>query len=434
MDEYHTTTLNLQKKRDRLSRLQYFLNGISPCSGENTTELRDFLTSVQFAFEYSEAEENDFVTSIVAMTREPLRTIVDLHLKAQKSSNKPLLWSELKSEITKACLSANENDFLRDRVETLKQGDREDIRTFCFRFKQAVSQAYSLAEQQGLILERLIKVLIRGFSNPTIREKVVLEKPDTIDKACTTAIEHARALTIAHTAPQQLSYQTNAGGQLHEPMEVDDIKKRFTDQVERKRSRSRESRRSMDKLVKDMENLNVNAKAQPRESRRDVFLRQRDINPPKVQFSTNKKEIASDAVDARTAQVEAINQMTCHYCKKPGHFIATCRVRLRDENKCFGCKRVGHELKNCWSSNQRQLPQQNPQQRHQDYTPRKYNRVPTSSNPITQAQSSGNGQLKARFDRENLSSRRDGSVEKQRLLNDIGDFHNKALGELNKSQ
>ena len=309
------------------------------------------------------------------------------------------------------------------------------IGAFCFRFKQAVSQAYSLAEQQGLILERLIKVLIRGFSNPTIREKVVLEKPDTIGRACTIAIEHARALTIAHTAPQQLSYQTNSGGQLHEPMEVDGIKKRFTDQVERKRSRSRENRRSMDKLVKDMGNLSVSRKVQPRESRRDVFFRQKAENRPTVQFPTsNPGNVTSETADARIAEVEAINQMTCHYCKKSGHFIANCRVRLREENKCFGCKKVGHELKNCWSKNQHQFQQHQSLRRHQDYAPRKYNRVPRSDNPVTQAQGNGSGQLKARFDRENLNSRRDGSVEKQRLLNDIGDFHSKALKDLNKSQ
>lgn len=62
---------------------------------------------------------------------------------------------------------------MRDRVESTKQGELEDIRAFILRYKETIRKAYSKEEQTGIILERLLRTFICGFLNPTVRERII---------------------------------------------------------------------------------------------------------------------------------------------------------------------------------------------------------------------------------------------------------------------
>ena len=158
---YQKRCIKHQEKKDKTEKLRTYLSGVSPCSGESNNELREFIAALDFAHEYSQADEEDFIANTISLSREPLRTVIDLHLKKCKEEKKPQTWSELKDTITASCLSADEKEYLRDKLEQMSQGQSEDIRTFSLRFIESMQRAYSASEYETeIVKQRLIKLLI----------------------------------------------------------------------------------------------------------------------------------------------------------------------------------------------------------------------------------------------------------------------------------
>ena len=414
LSPYQKVTLKMQRNREKLHRLQTFLASIGPCSGQNSSELREWLNSMEYALNYSGVSDADFLANTISQAREPLRTVLDLYLKKMELEKKPITWRDAKAEMVSACLSADESDYLRDMVEAAAQGQLEDIRTYILRFKEAVRRAYKPEEQEGLIQERLIKILIRGFLNPTVREKVILEAPKSIDEVAEKAISIARALHMAH---QSLTPIGSYPKQLHEPMEVDAnhaAKSSFESFSDGETYKPRSKSRSVDRATRKMDGLSMEKKTvgfSPRVSRRESFGGK--------SFPRNKSYVAE--VNEKKGGVQ------CHFCQEVGHIMKDCKKKLRAENRCFGCKKIGHELKNCWSKDQAST------QRGPAYQNKQGNYVRRGN---FQARSTNNGfnrgRSAERFDREGLNKKRSTSMEKRQLLEDIGDFFATAKKDLGR--
>ena len=323
LSAYQKVTLRLQNNREKLHRLQTFLASIGPCSGQNSSELREWLNSMEYALKYSGVSDADFLANTISQAREPLRTVLDIYLKRKEADDKKVSWEEARAEMVNACLSADESDYLRDVVESTAQGQFEDIRTYVLRFKEAVRRAYKTEEQTGLIQERLVKILIRGFLNPTVRERVILEDPKSINEVAEKAVSIARALHMAHHSLTPIGSYPKQANQSHEPMDIDAGNfaggnfKSFSDQdIHKPRSRSR----SLDGITKKMRELSFDKKTvrfAPRNSRMDTFNRR--------SFPRSQSHVAE--VDERKDGVK------CHFCKKKkiGHVIRECREKLRKE-------------------------------------------------------------------------------------------------------
>ena len=136
--DYTRENFQINKNREILSRLQTFLKGAGSCSGQNKEELRQWLSSLDYAKTYSQCPEDVFIMHLMAQTREPLRTILDLYLKKATNEGRMTTWTEIKEHISKECLSADEKEFLRDTVESTTQGIYEDIRThICLKIQRS---------------------------------------------------------------------------------------------------------------------------------------------------------------------------------------------------------------------------------------------------------------------------------------------------------
>ena len=66
------------------------------------------------------------------------------------------------------------------------------------RFGNLLKRAYTLEQQSGLILERLLTTFIRGFKSSSIREKILLEDPKTIQDAMKQAERFSNAAYLAN--------------------------------------------------------------------------------------------------------------------------------------------------------------------------------------------------------------------------------------------
>ena len=281
---YQKRCIAHQEKKDKTEKLRTYLSGISPCSGESNNELREFIAALDFAHEYSQADEEDFIANTISLSREPLRTVIDLHLKKCKEENRPQIWSELKDTITASCLSADEKEYLRDKLEQMSQGQSEDIRTFSLRFIESMQRAYSSSEYETeIVKERLIKLLIRGFANAAVRERVILEKPKSVKETAEKAVEYARALHLAHASAKPNRYhreeeKSHTFLRQEEPMDLDStvsIRPRPKSPHEYYR-RGRRSRSKSTELEHQMRNLNINKEVhfkpqRERQSRRDKY-------------------------------------------------------------------------------------------------------------------------------------------------------------------
>ena len=331
--DYTRENFQINKNREILSRLQTFLKGAGSCSGQNKEELRQWLSSLDYAKTYSQCPEDVFIMHLMAQTREPLRTILDLYLKKATNEGRVTTWTEIKEHISKECLSADEKEFLRDTVESTTQGIYEDIRTYVLRFREAVRRAYTEEEQKlPLITERLIKLLIRGFVNISVRERVILENPKTLEEVSEKAINIARAIHMAQNSALLGTSNTNNLGHttqlLHEPMELGET-----------------GSSGINKLDSEMNKLKIKPEVHftPRTSRRDNFKRGNSRERSRERHFTRK------STPSRVASIE--RQPKCHFCQKPGHVLKNCHEKLKQENRCFKCHKVGHKTDTCWSKN-----------------------------------------------------------------------------------
>ena len=367
-----------------------------------------------------------------------MRSVADQFLKKQASEGKVKTWKDLKTEMISSCLSADEGDYLMDRVEALKQGAHEDIRSYCLRFKSAVRLAYTPEQQTGLILERLIRTLIRGFVNTTIREKVIMEKHTSIDAVCNSAVEIARCLHAAHRNPPPFNYQAMQAGtsseDVHEPMDVNMLKS----------SRSKPSSASdtgahsvqEEDLVKQMRNLKVSFEPDSKSSANESPSVSKKRGRSRSPYMQDRRPSLKQGFQNRMASVEndqyegRADRRSCNFCQRQGHFIRDCRQKLKAENRCFICHKQGHSAQFCWSNNRVKNDNYYPQA---NTTRRQYGRIPQSSNPVSRYRAAERGRSRERFNREKLDKKTSGADEKQQLLDDINDFYKSADNSLNTS-
>ena len=66
------------------------------------------------------------------------------------------------------------------------------------RFCNLLKRAYTPEQQTGLILERLLTTFIRGFRSSSIREKILLEDPKTIQDVIQKAEKFSNAAYLAN--------------------------------------------------------------------------------------------------------------------------------------------------------------------------------------------------------------------------------------------
>ena len=107
-------------------------------------------------------------------------------------------WDQVKSNITTVFLAEEEAEHQRSNIEGLRQQPYQDSREYGLKFMAAVQKAYSQAELQvPLVMERLVKLFIRGLRDWDTRTQVHLARPANLMDAITQANDVAPAVSMA---------------------------------------------------------------------------------------------------------------------------------------------------------------------------------------------------------------------------------------------
>ena len=454
MTDFSRMSYELSKARDERVKLQAFLNTVGPCSGTNHEEVREWIQGIDYAREYSDINEEEFITNVLALSRDPLRTIIDFELKKKKAQTPPAepKWNDIKQHIINECLSTDEKDLMRDRVESTRQGAIEDIRGYILRFKELIRKAYSKEEQQGIVLERLIRTFIRGFTNQTIRERIILENPKTIEEVGELAVKSARALHLASAnRPSSTPFSTMDTDERNiEPMDMTNSRQhkrvQFKDRDMRRHNythTSNDSFKSPSRSPKTSRSPNQRANSPKHTQSPHVS----SIDPKNTtcfycnmpghtenrcpsrgtltcQYCKSEGHIENQCFK-KARETATSSTLHCNFCGKNNHVFENCFSRLRVENRCFLCHKVGHQRKFC-RSNGNEKPSARPRTfpRKNIQEERSKPQYPGWKQPHRQA-NSVNYQTAERFNREGLNRTNRNPTERQKLVNDVSDFHSR---------
>ena len=123
-----------------------------------------------------------------------------------------ITWEEIRAFIATNFLDQDEQEYLRKRVDTVRQAVHQYVRDFAVVFDQKVKAAYQPAERAvPLMQERLIQTFVDGHASREIRRQCHAACPQTLADAYAVATTANRADQLA--------------GRQEEPMEIGPVKK-----------------------------------------------------------------------------------------------------------------------------------------------------------------------------------------------------------------
>ena len=207
--------LNYQNA-DIKRQLREFLARLNTCDGTNRDNLRQWLDQVDSALQWV-AGSGPYIPQVaVSRMTGSLARYINAWANPLQLAQKPPDWATMKAEIKATFLENDEEEYLRDAVELVIQRPGEEVRNYALRFKTAVDRAYTATELgQELVLKDLIKVFARGLNNPKVRKEVHYVRPQTLEKAVTTANDAERAESLTDRQTRERN-----GGRFEEPMEI----------------------------------------------------------------------------------------------------------------------------------------------------------------------------------------------------------------------
>ena len=200
IDPAHFPQLNYQLnlRRDNRTLLRDWADRVGTCDGNNRQLLRDWKDGWDRVRRYTDVSEDEFLKALIPTAKNPLQTLIDQWVTERVADGQPCTWELLKEHISQQGLAADEQEYLRDRLDRIRQEEFDDLRRYTIKFKECVRQAYSQAERAiPLINERIIKLYIAGIRSHLVRERVYMERPATLEAAVEHCKNVGRALELA---------------------------------------------------------------------------------------------------------------------------------------------------------------------------------------------------------------------------------------------
>ena len=198
--------LQMQAGRETRRRLENFASRIGVNDGTNREGLREWIQGIDSAKGWTTAPDILVLEMAAYLSSGSLASLIRNSVDGQVHPT----WDNCKTQIINTFLNADEQEYLRSRVDNLVQNAYEDSREYARRFQEAVDKGYSTTDLGvDLIKKRLISLFINGLRDKQIRTYVHLEKPDTLANAYTTANNASRAVGKAECDARKV-----------EPMEV----------------------------------------------------------------------------------------------------------------------------------------------------------------------------------------------------------------------
>ena len=188
------------------------------CSGADPASFRRWITDIELVSSYS-SNSSALLEVAVRTATGPLRVELERLLTYFSHATNPptdrhlVSWDAVKEALQKSFLPLDEEENLRDLLDSTKQGSNKTLASFVRRFRSLANSAYPCetrnADQQRLML----KSFARGIKSAEVAKKLVGEHaPQSIE----TAYDIAMCL-----GANQLAYDRL--GRREEPMEISPV-------------------------------------------------------------------------------------------------------------------------------------------------------------------------------------------------------------------
>ena len=186
----------LSSAKERRQRLDRHAKNIGVVDGVSRKEMRAWLEGMDNA----ETLVGATGPEMLELAGTLLRGSVAAAFVAQIRNNGGVTWPEMRSQLKKAFLSEDEDEYVREQLEHISQQGFEDVREYSRRFTDCVRKAYSPTEQKvKLVMDRIVKTYTRGLNNRDVQFQVNLERP----KDLTAAVELAERIGRARWLSQR---------------------------------------------------------------------------------------------------------------------------------------------------------------------------------------------------------------------------------------
>ena len=204
--------MDLAVNESHRRELQNYSRSIGVCDGNNKSELRTWLKSIDHAHENTQAGNQliiEMVGYLVAggLAQNIRRITANLQGAART-------WPAVKQQVINLYLGAEEAEMMQDEVEKIVQQPFEEAREYGNRFQESVDRAYDPTDLQNnaLMNARLKKAFISGLYSEQLRAHVYLAVPADLDAAITEATTgaHALGLSAARRSGEQAAVTSGA--------------------------------------------------------------------------------------------------------------------------------------------------------------------------------------------------------------------------------
>ncbi len=266
------------------------VRSVPPCDGSNELEVREWIEAVEMTITKSDRTVEIAEQSAMGLLRKELNRWI------RTTSQEQLTWINMKEQVRKNFLSANEEEKLRLEFGKMRRNDGESYLAFNRRFRDLANKAYPEPRSEGD--ERIaIRAYAKGVNDVRMARRLIVD---------------ARPKDLEH-AMKYVEYK-EAGNDLFNDLDIREETPMEVDSTEQ--NKLAEMQRELQKTKKATEQLI----ARFEHNQRQVSGNQRQAN-------TNWGQYKRQPSNTRRIQ--------CYECGGP-HFARDCFTRQRGNNSSRG--------------------------------------------------------------------------------------------------
>ena len=185
--------LALEIKTTLRRMLDKFAKTIGTCDGEDAEALRAWLRGIDHAATGSKADAAMVVEMAVYLSGGDLGEFILTHTK--NIEEKDLKWNTVREAIVSMFLSADEMDYLQDKVYRMRQAMDQSAWEYGRKFKAACIKAFPTDEYKSEFVQKtLARCFTQSLRDPKVRQEVFADKSVKLDEVVKKATEVAHSV------------------------------------------------------------------------------------------------------------------------------------------------------------------------------------------------------------------------------------------------